>query len=307
MKNLLKLSVAVATVLMAGNAMATQNKSIVDSKHNLGSTSVASPTNQRNKTDATTEVCVFCHTPHGGVAKSGGETVAPLWNKTLPSSATFSTYSTLGTATLQGTVKSVGSVSIACLSCHDGSQAMDVMINQPGSGNYKADRGALEGLGGTWTQYGTNINTTTGQMETTNPVPGLGTDLTNDHPIGIQYAGGLITGKTNADRGNSSAYKNQDFRGLTSTTINGNTVWYVAVGATNDTTGLTNQVAGSDITPVSGIRNKTDMALYTRTEGGVDQPFVECASCHDPHQADTATFLRIDNRGSAVCLACHVK
>ena len=36
-------------------------------------------------------------------------------------------------------------------------------------------------------------------------------------------------------------------------------------------------------------------------------PSVECASCHDPHRADTSTFLRIANAGSAVCLACHVK
>ncbi|QSX41265.1 cytochrome c3 family protein [Shewanella cyperi] len=307
MNNLLKLSLAVATVLMAGNAMAVQTKSIVDSKHNLGSTSVASPTATRNSTTATTEVCVFCHTPHGGVAKDGdGNAVAPLWNKSLPAKASFSTYNTLGTATLQGSVTSVGSVSIACLSCHDGSQAMDVMINQPGSGGYNA---AGARLAGTWTSPDGTVDTATGKMKTTDPIPGLGTDLTNDHPIGIQYAGGLRSGQT--DRSLSASYKNPDFRGLASTSINGNTVWYVPVPATNATTGVANAINGTQISPVSGIRNKTDMALYTRTDAGIDagaaQPFVECASCHDPHQADTKTFLRIDNTGSAVCLACHVK
>jgi predicted CXXCH cytochrome family protein len=51
------------------------------------------------------------------------------------------------------------------------------------------------------------------------------------------------------------------------------------------------------------------MLLYTRNEATVAggyQPFVECASCHDPH-TENATFLRISNAGSAVCLACHTK
>lgn len=54
------------------------------------------------------------------------------------------------------------------------------------------------------------------------------------------------------------------------------------------------------------------MILYTRAAAGgytgqtENEPFVECASCHDPHTAN-ATFLRIPNSGSAVCLACHVK
>ncbi|QSX30486.1 cytochrome c3 family protein [Shewanella cyperi] len=304
MNNLLKLSLAVATVLMAGNAMAAQTTSIVDSKHNLGSTGTYA---DRNKTTATTEVCVFCHTPHGAVAKdTDGKAVAPLWNKSLPDSATFSTYNTLGTATLQGSVTKVGSVSIACLSCHDGSQAMDVMINQPGSGGYNAGGASPTGV---WSQYSTNINTTTGKMLTATPIPGLGTDLTNDHPIGIQYAGGLIDNATGS-RANPADFRNQDFRGLASTSINGNTVWYVPVPDQNVTTGLDNTVNGTKIVPVAGIRNKTDMALYTRTDAAIAggaQPFVECASCHDPHQADTATFLRIDNTGSAVCLACHVK
>ena len=42
---------------------------------------------------------------------------------------------------------------------------------------------------------------------------------------------------------------------------------------------------------------------------------VECASCHDPHGVPSAgagstfnaTFLRINNIGSGVCLTCHSK
>lgn len=34
---------------------------------------------------------------------------------------------------------------------------------------------------------------------------------------------------------------------------------------------------------------------------------VECGSCHDPHEADNATFLRVANAGSALCIGCHAK
>ncbi|TKB48343.1 hypothetical protein FCL40_13115 [Ferrimonas sediminicola] len=181
---------------------------------------------------------------------------------------------------------------------------MDVMINQPDSGGYTA---AGASLGGTWTANGA-VDAATGKMLTANPIPGVGTDLRNDHPIGIQYAGGLISG---TDHTNASNYRNPDFVAAAEVTINGNQIWYVPVPASNATTGLANSVSGSQISPVAGTRNKTDMALYTRSVATIDsgraQPYVECASCHDPHQANTATFLRIDNTGSAVCLACHKK
>lgn len=32
---------------------------------------------------------------------------------------------------------------------------------------------------------------------------------------------------------------------------------------------------------------------------------IECASCHDPHDNSKHNFLRVENRGSALCFACH--
>jgi predicted CXXCH cytochrome family protein len=63
---------------------------------------------------------------------------------------------------------------------------------------------------------------------------------------------------------------------------------------------------------VTGTREKTDMLLYTRNDLGVQEPFVECGSCHDPHNASSAgtgsvAFLRTSNAQSAVCVACHTK
>ena len=77
------------------------------------------------------EICVFCHTPHA--ASSAVE--APLWNKPA-SGATYVTYDSNISTTLDGTVLAVGSVSIACLSCHDGTQSTDVVINGTGRANF---------------------------------------------------------------------------------------------------------------------------------------------------------------------------
>jgi hypothetical protein len=92
---------------------------IADTKHNLGSG--AGPAG-RNQTSDTAEICVFCHTPHGGST----DAPVPLWNKRLGANGvpagggTYITYDTLQTPSLDGTVAAVGSVSMACLSCHDG-------------------------------------------------------------------------------------------------------------------------------------------------------------------------------------------
>lgn len=281
-KNSIIAGMLLGSMVIAGGAMA----GVADSKHNLGST------NERvgeNRTDATNEVCVFCHTPHG----SDSATVVPLWNKKTTTS-TFTTYDSLGTSSLDGDITAVGSVSIACLSCHDGSQAMDVMLNTPGSGDPT--------LTGSWTAgAGTVVagvidGLTTGKM--TNVVGGgefpmLGTDLQNDHPIGIQYAGGGIS--TSAKTPGNLLFGDQDFVEPKTKPVNGVDVWWIDTDATPD-----------------GKRQKTDLPLYTRTATGGNfageaEPFVECATCHDPHESTNKTFLRIPNTGSALCLACHDK
>ena len=113
---------------------------IADTRHNLGSG--PGPAGRNNVSD-TAEVCVFCHTPHGADINAP----APLWNKRLGAAGvpagggSYITYDTLQTPSLDGTVAAVGSISMACLSCHDGTQAMDNVINAPGSGGVLADGG----------------------------------------------------------------------------------------------------------------------------------------------------------------------
>lgn len=275
-----RLAGTMAVVLLATGILGSQPAlaGIAATKHNLGSTGAG-----ENKFDGTAELCVFCHTPHGADTSAS----VPLWNRTLGDPATYTTYNSLGTSSLDGATAPVGSVSLACLSCHDGTQAMNVMINTPGSGT--------AALAGTWT----GLNQTGGMIS--GAMSNLTKDLQNDHPVGIQYGGGM-TGNVAFTAGPIAAgsLRDADFKALEHTDLNGQSVWWVDTDAT----------AG---------RQKTDIQLYTRTDvasvnkdgsagdvlGGA-QAFVECASCHDPH-TETPVFLRIANTGSAVCLACHIK
>jgi len=230
---------------------------IKGSKHDLSSGGDA-------QVGAGGEICVFCHTPHG----SNTTAAVPLWNKTLTDPSSYTLYNATSSSTIDGDVAAVGSVSLACLSCHDGTQAMDAVLNVEGSGGYNAS-----GSGGTTTMAGDITTPGTGGA-----IPNLNTDLTNDHPVGIEY--GSLTGDSAQYQALSGTSPQQ---------------WV-------DTTG-------------PGVREKADLTLYDRGDGTAR---VECATCHDPHNGplDSAgapdvgaagTFLRIANTNSAVCLTCHIK
>jgi hypothetical protein len=276
-------------LLLFGGAAVAQTTGIVTTKHNLGSTGT------NNRVSDTAEVCVFCHTPHGGST----DAPAPLWNKRLGANGapagggTYTTYDTLQTPSLDGTVAPVGSISLACLSCHDGTQAMDNIINAPGSGGFDVTGGGVNGLGYTWTSASAGVVDADGRL--IGGVAALGTDLSNDHPIGIQYCGGNL-GPTGTVAGNC---RDEDFNNVQTATINNNSVFWVDTGG-----------AG---------KQRTDLPLYVRAGSEALGPLVECGSCHDPHvssgQAGPSTtgrvagetFLRVSNASSAVCTACHVK
>ncbi|RRJ85262.1 cytochrome c3 family protein [Aestuariirhabdus litorea] len=256
---------------------------ISGTKHNLGSGGVVG----NNLFDGTAEICVFCHTPHG----SDTSAPVPLWNRNINSSPTYTTYATLQTSSLQGKEAAIGSVSLACLSCHDGTQAMNSVINAPGSGGYNATGSPMAG---TWD--GTTVGSANGLL--LDGITKIGTDLRDDHPISIQYAGGgfLTTSCTGGDGAlcSNTMLSTSGFNLPRMAIANSNPVWWVDNA----------QGAGTD-----NARNKEDIQLYTRTDLSGDsnaQPFVECASCHDPHTSNT-TFLRIENTGSNVCLSCHDK
>lgn len=265
-----------ALMLTHGVAMA----GIAGSKHDLSSTGAG---NTFAPTTGNSEICAFCHTPHGADTSA----VVPLWNRKMNAPGSYQSYSALGTSTLDGGTMAVGSVSLACLSCHDGTQAMNTVINAPGSGGYNA-AGAT--WAGTWTGSALTATPVGSLAYATASIVNISADLRNDHPVGIQYGGGK-TGVYVAGTGVAAGgTTDPDFQAVAA--VAGKALWYVDTGT-----------AG---------RQKTDLILYTRDGTGVtgptgDQPFVECATCHDPHSTTNPTFLRTSNANSALCLACHNK
>ena len=118
------------------------------------------------------DVCAPCHTPHAVLA-----TDAPLWNHQL-SISTFTPYT--NPATMDAATGQPGGASAACLGCHDGLTAMDA---------FNGLETVADGLLGFMTQtpeaYGPNDNKTAL----------VGIDLTNDHPVSINYAEAITNGE----------------------------------------------------------------------------------------------------------------
>lgn len=301
LKKMTGVMVVGASIVLAGNAMAAAT-SIAQSWHNLGAGQLAlglgtpnNPAGTANHTADTGEICVFCHTPHGADISAA----VPLWNRALPVAATqypvANRYSAVGTSTFDATEMDVGSISLACLSCHDGTQALDAVINIPGSGGY--DPAAARIGGGTGMTGDDRL--ASGALATT-IIQNLGTDLRNDHPVSMQYGGGGVSGTV-------TATNDLDFATVSSQVLTtAGRVWWVETG----------------YGAVANARDRKDVILYTRDNGGTIEPFVECGSCHDPHNVDNPTFLRVANSAAAnlpalysnanggpseLCLTCHTK
>lgn len=268
----------------------------------------------------TGEICAFCHTPQG----NEDDVSAPRWNRTLTTLGSYRPFSSLGSATQEASA----SISMSCLSCHDGGQAPNIVINTPG---------LLLNVGDT--------------------VINIGNDLRNHHPVGIQYAGGgqdqnapditpnpeaardrLMEMNKFADPNRFGAaysmlkpirlFNSRDVDAFNSRDIDAfnDILTFSNEGDFDSTKGGFNKSTysgnGSGTvwwvkSPNSKIgRQKTDLYLFTRTdtidsipsESTLNRPYVECATCHDPHSVNP-TFLRLPNGNarSQICLACHNK
>lgn len=153
---------------------------VANGKHNLSSSAPVA----MYATDEE-EICVFCHTPHGG------SLTAPLWNKPN-TTQTFTQYTT-DTPALQNAGRPVSDESLICLSCHDGTLSVNSVINLA---NYRYEL---------YPEDPRIYTLATGSPDTpivwgfggNNPV--LGTDLSNDHPISFSY-NSVITHYNNTGR-----------------------------------------------------------------------------------------------------------
>jgi mono/diheme cytochrome c family protein len=268
---------------------------IINTRHNMTQSTIgAGAVNMNPYRNDYGEVCVYCHTPHG----ANKAIDLPLWNRTINTNS-YITYDTLGTSSLTSEVSQPGINSLACLSCHDGTLGVDSIINMPGSGGYSAAQQTVQSDAflDQWTNtsgpdatvhVGLNgVNEAAGCLAchsidagivgagATNFQPfAIGTDLTDDHPVGIDLP---PTGPET------------DFN--VPTGIRSDIVWFDGDGDN---------------------RPDTDEIRFYDTGSGPRVECGSCHDPHGVSDSGiggtfNVSFLRVSNQNSRVCLTCHVK
>ncbi|MEQ1731262.1 MAG: cytochrome c3 family protein, partial [Vicinamibacterales bacterium] len=158
-------------VTMAGTAAAQDVVTSTLNKHNLSS-SGPGPV----KTNATTEVCIFCHAPHNS------SPTAPLWNQTL-SGATYTPYTS---TTMAAAANVPTGSSKLCLSCHDGTIAVASTLSRGQITMSGVTNGVLAGA--------SNIGTNLTSSHPVSIVPVTGSEIINPpagHAVGLDATGRL--------------------------------------------------------------------------------------------------------------------
>jgi len=178
MKKVTVVVAAAVVALGAASAMAKVNDSnIINSKHNLN--------NQRQDgypSGATnTQICVYCHTPHNARMN------VPIWNR----EATTNNFTLYSSVTMLNSKHATGftndSISLFCMSCHDGSILGGTMIHSVNNGafaRFYTGQGALSA--------GVNI------ISTAN----FGKNLSNTHPVNFVASKSLNDSSTNPQKRN---------------------------------------------------------------------------------------------------------
>lgn len=141
-------------------------------KHNLSSSGSGSVKSSDNP-----EICVFCHTPHQAIKNDN----ITLWNHNLSNQASYGVYTSptfdaSDGADVGGVDETTATATNLCLSCHDGTIAINSLNN-------------ASNINPTTTMSGVDADGTLLDAATTN----LGTDLTDDHPVNFTYDATLVT------------------------------------------------------------------------------------------------------------------
>jgi len=130
--------------------------SIINTKHNL---SVHGPGALIAASEE--QVCIFCHVPHYA------SPVAPLWNREVGAVS----YNLYASSTLNAQPGQPTGATRLCLSCHDGTIAIGMILSRP-------DPISMSG-GATTMPVASSSN--------------LGTDLADDHPVSFPYTSSLVS------------------------------------------------------------------------------------------------------------------
>ena len=253
---------------------------IRNTKHNLSSIPPVG-IDRAVYTEQTTEICVFCHTPHGASAEATSTLKAPLWNRNL-STARYILYDQVWSTSFEAyeikpKPNAPTGYSRLCLSCHDGTIALGTVVNPPGSGTgiYDPSMGMLMTYPTGQAPAGKYGTMPVGSGVTTGNTRVIGTNLQNDHPVSFVYDSSLVV---------------QDEE-------------LVDPGPP-----LVPPAKVSDPTPITPMRRYPGMDL-NRFDS------VQCTSCHNPHAVTFPKFLRANyyneeanpSTGKIICLYCHDK
>ncbi len=132
--------------------------------------------------------CVYCHIPPeqadtDSIAKGAIEG----WNRYQPATDSYQLYDSWF---LDSKTESPSPITLLCLSCHDGTMAVDMVVHRPKSFNISEDS-ALH------MRINSEDNTIScgkchnGRVAHSIAIKHIDTDLKNDHPVSMRFAGFL--------------------------------------------------------------------------------------------------------------------
>lgn len=134
--------------------------------------------------------CVYCHIPpeEAGVqpADFGG---IVGWNRFIPATENYQFYASLGTNTLDTSPDTLNPISMLCLSCHDGTMAIDMVVFKPAAYDPANEPGVMHMRLNPADNIESCGKCHNGVIAHDITVKMLGTDLRNDHPVSMEYAG----------------------------------------------------------------------------------------------------------------------
>lgn len=174
-KQIIVFAAAVVFFGFAAHSFAAAPIGVKYTKHNLGTTRWAGATFGVTAASGQTEICVFCHIPHN--SQPGRKF---LWNNSDYPTYSFQLYTATSFIPNAQKGATLSEVSRMCMSCHDGAGALNAMANPrpPMEGGF--DQIGDPTFFDPDFPAGANIGNATGAAT-------RGTNLTNDHPISIDY------------------------------------------------------------------------------------------------------------------------
>jgi len=197
------LSLVLLVLVLPFQAHAERISDIRNTRHNLSATDFDSGSTDRRLIKAdepvdggTTEICVFCHTPHGASFLNDGTTaVTPLWNRYIDEDQSYTPYDSSSIDAYTSPPQPTGESKL-CLSCHDGTIAIGAVTNAPGPGlgskpvrTDKTSDVMMTTRPDTGSGFTQDLETKMlpGEGTKTGFTRFLDTDLSNDHPISFEY------------------------------------------------------------------------------------------------------------------------